>query len=121
MGVKFVKGNAPWNKGKKGVYSVASRKKMSDSQLRNSHRGPKHPEWKGGSWVYWQSEIKKRDHYTCLVCHLYDPDIVEAAHIKPIVGLLNRRTAGHPLNSYENLITLCPNCHARYDKNIIDI
>lgn len=77
--------------------------------------------WKGGSWIWWQKEIKKRDHFTCVYCGLYDPDIVEVCHIKPIKGLVNRVKSGHPLNSYENLTTLCPNCHARFDRGIITL
>jgi 5-methylcytosine-specific restriction endonuclease McrA len=116
---EFMKGKIPWNKGISP--SVITRKHMSEAQLKRNHRAEKCYQWKGGSWVWWQAEIKKRDHFTCVNCGLYEPDIVEVAHRKPIKGLKNRNISGHPLNSYENLTTLCPNCHAKFDKGLIKI
>lgn len=112
---KANKGKVAYNKGI--PMTEEQRKKNSDC-----HKGLKTKEqcynWKGGSWVWWSAEIKKRDHFTCRKCKLYDPDIVEVCHLIPIRGLKNRNLSGHPLNSYENLITLCPNDHTRLDKGI---
>lgn len=68
---------------------------------KNSHR------WNGGSWRYWRKQALIRDHFTCQKCRLYDPEIVVVDHIKP--------KAKHPHLSrvLSNLITLCPNDHAR--------
>jgi len=43
---------------------------------------------------------------------------MEVAHIKPILGNGNRRYI-HELNNLDNLITLCANCHRRFDKGVI--
>ena len=117
----WMAGKPTWNKGKKGVLSLQAIKNMSEAQKKSKFKAELRYNWKGGTWPYWQATIRKRDNYTCIVCGLFDPEIVEVAHIKPIRGLKNRITSGNPLNSFENLTTLCPNCHARYDKGIIEL
>lgn len=52
-------------------------------------------------------ESKKRDKYTCLACEFYYNDlIVEAHHLSPLSN------TGETIVNKDNLITLCPNCHA---------
>ena len=65
------------------------------------------PNWKGGNWGYKKVEAKTRDDYTCQICGLRDPEIMEVDHIKPKIK--------YPELALEinNLITLCPNCHRR--------
>lgn len=106
-------GKQTWNKGRTGVYSDETRKKMGASRI-----GKRPMNWKGGSWVYWRAEILKRDE-VCVLCGEQEQKILEVAHIEPIVGLKNRVTSGHPLNTYTNLVTLCPNCHKKLDVGII--
>lgn len=63
--------------------------------------------WKGGSLYWAKQQVKKYDDYTCQVCGLREPEIMEVDHIKPIA--LNPELKA----SLQNLMTLCPNCHAR--------
>lgn len=67
----------------------------------------KNPNWKGGNWFNKSKDVKIRDNYTCKICKLREPDIMETHHIK------SKKT--HPELKLEdiNLITLCPNCHKR--------
>lgn len=110
-----LKGIKPWNTGK----HLSEEHKTKLSRAYRKLEGKDYYQWKGGSWVWWQKEIRKRDNYTCVKCKLYDPDLVQVAHIERIKGIKNRNTSGHPLNSYENLVTLCPNDHVRFDKGLI--
>ncbi len=112
-------GKSAWNKGK--ITSEETRKKQSDVALRQNHTGSKNNMWRGGSWIYWQQTVKTRDKYICQICGLVDFDIMEAAHIKPLEGSRTRTISGNPLNSLDNLVTLCPNCHKRYDKGLITL
>lgn len=109
------KGHPAWNKGKKGVYSEEALAKMRAS---SPNIGKKPLNWKGGSWVYWRAEILKRDQ-ACVLCGESEKRILEVAHIIPIKGLKNRVSSGHTLNTYTNLVTLCPNCHKRIDTGIL--
>jgi len=67
--------------------------------------------------IYWRKQALKRDDYTCKNCGLREPEIMDVAHLKPINGNKNRRYTVQDLN---NLITLCPNCHRRFDKGLIE-
>lgn len=48
-----------------------------------------------------------RDDYTCAVCGLREPEIMHVDHTLP------RYVAGDGYDRLENLVTLCPNDHAR--------
>lgn len=81
-------------------------------------KGNKHPNWKGGKWIYWRRQALVRDNYTCRDCGLYDKDIMDVDHIEPIkCTLLERRVLERDrdiqLHGIDNLQTLCPNCHKR--------
>lgn len=114
----YQKGYIPWNTGKKMSEEYKEKLRNVD---RTKTSGKNHYLWKGGSWIWWQKKIKERDNYTCQKCGLREPEIVEACHIKPIKGLTNRVKNGHELNNYENLVTLCPNDHKRFDKGLIKL
>lgn len=88
------------------LHSEESRKKMSSSAM-GIHKGSKNKNWKGGKKSYWSREIKTRDDYTCQVCGHREPEIVVVDHIKP--------KSLYPELKFEpnNMLTLCPNCHAR--------
>lgn len=74
---------------------------------KSAGKGEKNHRWKGGKWSYVKRQIKIRDDYVCQICGLKDIEIMEVDHIKP--------KARFPELSlvFENLITLCPNCHRR--------
>jgi 5-methylcytosine-specific restriction endonuclease McrA len=78
--------------------------KQNHSKRMKEH---KHPGWKGGCKEYWSKECKIRDDYICQICGHREPEIMVADHIKP--------KSVYPEFSCDinNLITLCPNCHAR--------
>lgn len=69
--------------------------------------GPDSHLWKYGTQKYWNTQCKIRDDYTCQICGLREPEIMVADHILP--------KSMHPELKFEmnNLVTLCPNCHAR--------
>ena len=69
--------------------------------------GSNHPLWKGGKINYLKKQAKVRDDYTCQICGLRDMEIMEVDHIKP------QSTFPELKNDFENLLTLCPNCHRR--------
>jgi len=70
-----------------------------------------HPNWKGGTWLFWRKKALERDNYTCQKCLLHDPEVMLVDHIIP-----NKKTGkrynenNHDLN---NLQTLCANCHLK--------
>lgn len=107
-------GKAAWNKGKKRTWDSPGAFKKGE------HLDEKHPRWKGGHIVYWRKKALERDNYTCRVCHLKEPEIMEVAHLKPINGNKNRELSGNKLNKLDNLVTLCPNDHKRYDKSLLN-
>jgi hypothetical protein len=115
-------------------HSDESRKKMSESHI-GIQAGEKHPmfgkkqsqevcekisvaltgkyngensrHWKGGDWRYWKKMCLTRDDYTCQICGLREPEIMDVDHIIP-------KTINPELKfEMSNLMVLCPNCHRR--------
>ena len=81
-------------------------------------KGNKHPNWTGGSWLYWRKQTLIRDNYTCQHCGLYDKEIMDVDHIEPIRMTVKARRDFEKelqakLSGTKNLQTLCPNCHKR--------
>lgn len=84
-----------------------------------ANSGYNHYNWKGGNTVYfnsecrdWQTirkEIYKRDNFECQRCGKHGGRL-ECHHIVPY-----RISKDH---SDENLITLCPKCHKKIEKDI---
>lgn len=97
------KGRPSWNKGKKCPY-VSERNRINNPQK----KGPLSYTWKGGiSWPWLKNLALARDNYTCQLCGYSDSEILQVDHIQP--------KCKYPELSKEinNLMTLCPNCHAR--------
>jgi len=120
----FIKGQVPWNKDKKGLYSpsIEILKKQSIG-LKKSYlnrisywkgrMGENSAHWRGGGNKRWQQKvIQKRDNYTCVDCGLIDKNIMETDHDLPksLFPLLK--------NDLNNLHARCPNCHKK--KTIAD-
>jgi 5-methylcytosine-specific restriction endonuclease McrA len=88
--------------------SEETRKKMSEA-----NKGDKAPNWLGGKsfepyGLGWDKTLKRaireRDNYTCQMCSKQQTEVVFAVHhIDYDKKNLNP----------ENLLTLCPNCHAK--------
>jgi 5-methylcytosine-specific restriction endonuclease McrA len=98
------------NKGTKNPFYGKHHTQETIDQIRRNQKdqsGPKCWKWNGGTMHYWNEQAKIRDHYTCRICGLYDPEIVQVDHIK--------RKSKYPELKFklDNLQTLCPNCHAR--------
>lgn len=74
--------------------------------------GSKNPNRQGGATKFQARLAKERDNYTCQVCGLEDKEILVVDHIRP------RALRPDLTFILDNLMTLCPNCHAR--KTIID-
>ena len=107
----------PWNKGKKGWTkgtragfqrghpTFVSKEGYRKAGLKKSGSGS--GTWNGGKIKYWKNQAKVRDDYTCQICGLRDVEIMQVDHIVPI------HKAKHLFENIENLMTICPNCHAR--------
>ena len=63
--------------------------------------------WKGGCLNFHKKETLKRDDWTCQICGLRDPDVMEVDH------RLCRSIHPELYNDPTNLWTLCANCHRR--------
>jgi len=96
----------PYNKNTKGIV------KPNQTSFTNKNVGDKNASWKGGVMKYWKRQALVRDDYTCQICGLNEPLIMEVDHIRP------KSIRPDIACSLDNLMTLCPNCHRR--KTIID-
>jgi hypothetical protein len=125
----FKKGFIPWNKGKKGLYSVERLKQMSDCKVGKMIR-EKNPNWKGGttklqfqirhSFKYneWRKEIFERDNYTCKNCNKNNV-YLNVHHFIKFSALLKENNikniddalSCNCLWDLNNGITLCKVCH----------
>lgn len=111
----YNKNRIAWNKGKKLHYMPPNCYK------KGQNIGEKHPRWKGGMIFFWKKQALERDNYQCRMCGLREPEIMDVAHIDPVLGQKNRMTPGFAKNDLDNLIILCPNDHRRFDKGIIKL
>jgi hypothetical protein len=122
------KGNIPWNKGKKNWMSESSmqsaiakkrgrtpwNKGIPSPELSERNRinnpqkkGKLSSTWKGGCAEYQKIQALIRDDYTCQICGMREPEIMVVDHIKPKSVFPELKA------ELNNLMTLCPNCHAR--------
>lgn len=98
---------------KRKISETMKNKVMDWGFKKGEHLGEKHPRWKGGKWSWAKKVVLERDKNTCLYCGLKEEGLMDAAHIKGYeVRQQDRRKIIH---NPEHLITLCPNCHRRYD------
>ena len=128
---RFKKGVVPWNKGKIGVMPMRKNKGIDNRKIyecsiclrrfKSYHKrkycsikcrtldkiGENNPNWIGGSWLYVRKLILTEQDYTCQVCGLREPDIMEVNH--------KIEKSVHPelAQDKDNLEVLCPNCHRR--------
>lgn len=113
-----MKGKSAWNKGMRGwtkKYPNAGFQKGHGSFTTQEGRkrqgqkvsGDKNPTWRGGAWNYWNGQAKIRDNYTCQMCGFSDKEIMQVDHIKP------KSLFPELKKVLDNLMTVCPNCHAR--------
>lgn len=100
------RGFGKWMKGRKMLPQVRD-------ALIKALTGQNHWHFNGTDWRFWKKTALQRDDFTCQVCGLYDPEIMEVDHIKS--------KSLYPELKYDidNLITICPNCHRR--KTLRDI
>ena len=74
----------------------------------------------GVNWTKQRRKCLERDNYTCRVCKTTDSDL----NREPAVHHITPRNSfdGEPLemNALENLITLCPSCHGRFERRFTD-
>lgn len=101
----FKRGVPSWNKGI--PVNRSTKEKIRKNLTRKFSNPENHPRWSGGKSRWNSRQAKIRDDYTCQICGLRDPEIMEVDHIKP-------RSIFPELDFVmENLMTLCPNCHRR--------
>lgn len=116
------KGKEPWSKGKIGIYSEETLKKM---------RGQNSPAWRGGltslyqilrncvEYKIWRIKIFERDDYTCQKCFKRGWCILQADHIKPFALIMAENNVFNfdeaisckELWEITNGRTLCKECH----------
>ena len=104
--------NKGFQKGHKDFLDSKTHKMVGEKLKAMGHRPKKyfaenHPKWLGGKISYLRKVAKKRDDYTCQKCGFKDVDIMQVDHVKP------RALYPELYEVLENLLTLCPNCHAR--------
>lgn len=120
--VTFAKGHKPWN-ADKNVSKECSvcftrfkvpncRKETARFCSKRCHAtfkftGEKNCNWIGGGWLKVRKQILVEQDYTCQVCSLREPDIMEVNHI------LERSQYPELSRDRNNLEVLCPNCHRR--------
>ena len=102
LGGGFKKGSIPWNKGKKSP-ELSERNRINNPQK----KGEKASRWKGGCADYRKREALIRDDYTCQKCGMREVEIMIIDHILP------KSVFPELIAELGNLMTLCPNCHAR--------
>jgi len=111
-------GHIPWNKGRKtGIIPPNAWKK-------GQNLGEKHPNWKGGKWHWAKRKTLERDDYTCQICGLKEPEIMETAHKQRknnYSDYYQSEKRAYLVHNPNDLITLCPNCHRKYDKGLIEL
>lgn len=132
---QFLSGNKPWFKEKglrsptngvawnRGIESSKeTRKKISlvrkenwknkkyKENMSKKHTGKTKEQasnWKGGSLKWRKQQALIRDNYSCQICGLREPEIMQIDHIKPKCVFPELEL------EMNNLMTLCPNCHAK--------
>jgi len=112
--VAFLKGNVPWNRGKKYRLGARPMTPVRLATIRAARAGPGSNFWKGGvssdreGIGRWTTQIARsvheRNHWTCQLCHRRKSPF-HAHHIVPVWADLSR--ARDP----SNLTTLCDECH----------
>lgn len=112
----FKKGQIPWNKDKKGTYSIniANRK-------HNPLKGDRSNFWRGGvskerdligAWTTSKaSEVHKKYSYTCQCCGKANTEL-HAHHVIPVVSDISKAY------DFNNLITVCKECHIDIHKSV---
>lgn len=108
---KIHKGKSYHNKGfQKGhptFVAPETYKKIGEYFKKIGHRPHTNGNWKGGKIDYLKKKAKERDNFTCKKCNFSDKEIMQVDHKKP------KSLFPDLYEVLDNLITLCPNCHAR--------
>ena len=99
--------NKGFQKGHKSFLKPETYKKIGEHFKSIGHRPHTNGNWKGGKIDYLKKKAKERDKYTCQLCSFSDAGIMQVDHIKP------KTLFPELFEVLENLMTLCPNCHAR--------
>ena len=109
----FKVGYTPWNKGKRGVYSDETLRKMGDSPYhQNLKNKAKYPDlqrvYQTSIWRKLSKQVFIRDGYICQSCGIlcngkFGRERAECHHIDYDIE--------H--NVVSNLITLCASCHGK--------
>jgi len=98
----FKKGQSSFNKGGKNPWT-SERNKIDNP----NKGGETSPLWKGGSIKFMSKQALLREDYTCQMCKLREPEIMEVDHILP------KSIYPELFTDLNNLQILCPNCHRR--------
>lgn len=141
--VLFLKGHKPWNKNKKGEYSLKHLKQFKKGHIPWNKgkeflaiKGERNNKWKGGitsivmkvrncfKYRQWASDILYKDNFICQICSKRGGKL-EVDHFPKMFSEIWRE---YEIKTYEQAMeceefwninngrTLCKECHRRYGK-----
>ena len=118
----FKKGQSPWNKGKKGVYSKQHLKLLSDIKLKNPTKywlGKKRPGVTGKLHGKWKGdEVGYQALHAWVRRQLGTPDTCEHCGKigleYPFIHWANK--SGEYKRNIRDWLRLCVKCHSKHDK-----
>lgn len=89
------------------------------------HSGSDSPRWKGGAhdygpnWFEQRDRALKRDNHQCQACSVTEKEHLdehgEELHVHHIIPARNFGDDFERMNALENLVTLCRNCHSKWE------
>ena len=77
------------------------------------------PEHRGGDWEIWAKKARERDGFSCRGCGAVEEVLGKKLHVHHIVPY-RLFPLGREANRLDNLISLCPACHARTEAEGLD-
>jgi transposase-like protein len=95
-------------------FGIPIRRQAESLALSGAVKGDRNPAWKGGTakWEYahnWKRIariIRKRDNYTCQICHTEFPRSSKLLHV-------HHKDGDKFNNNPNNLVTVCASCHPK--------
>lgn len=74
----------------------------------------------GVNWTKQRKKCLERDDYTCRVCSTHQSEIGREPAVHHITPRSQFDGTPREMNSLENLVTLCPSCHGKFEGDYVD-